>query len=204
MKAGKYSSVVVLLFLIVLCCCCSVYYFNKPKSITENVPSALTFPPKLLLISALIDTPTVIPTSTPTSAPTIPPLTATAQSVASGKTATAQAKSGTSTALAGYKLLSWQELVNFPNNHIGEHIKIYGVVFKIFEGDMFQMSIGGYNLVYVVSAMPLSGLHPNTAIWVYGTVEGVTCSEGFPFCPTDSNGSNLYQPLLSFAFWYPA
>lgn len=204
MKAGKNSSAVLLLFLIVLCCCCIAYYAIKPKSNAGNVSAVQTLTPTLPFIGALTNTPTNILTITSTSTPTIQPLTATAQSIASEKTSTAQAKSGTSTALAGYKLLSWQELVNYPNNHIGEHIKLYGVVFKIFEGDMFQMSVGGYNLVYVVSAMPLFGLHPNTAIWVYGIVEGVTCSEGFPFFPMDSFGSKLYQPFLTFAFWYPA
>jgi hypothetical protein len=181
--------------------------------VVNLLPSSKTEPTVMYRVNPVFspttapsNTPTITntPTETATSTIIVPPLTQTAQAIATQRTETAQAKTGTATFLAGYKLLGWQELVNYPNNHHWENIKIYGTVFHIVGDDMFQMYVGGYNAVVVETATPLSGLYPGASIWVYGTVEGLTCSEGLPVCLTNSYGADLYQPLLTYAFWFPA
>lgn len=155
---------------------------------------------------------TLTPSNTPTETPTIPPATltaearnatttqkaffttSTAQAINSARTATSQSRSATATEIASYTEIYWKDLITYPNNYIGQKVKINGQVFNINGDQELQMWVGNYEAIYVVMKDPFSDLYKDSWISVYGTVAGENCG-------TNALGGSVCQPLLINAFY---
>jgi hypothetical protein len=173
-----------------------------------------TLTPTKTLTPTRTPTNTKTPTPTKTDTPTpLPPATQTAIAVAAKKTqvmlyalatqtaraanltATANAKSRWATQIAPYEKIDFRELLNYPNNHIGEKIVINGRVFNIVGDNEFQMYYDwSYDAIYVKIKSTLSGLYEDNYITVYGTIGGEECFD-------NAYGAQICQPLLEDAFW---
>jgi hypothetical protein len=91
-------------------------------------------------------------------------------------------------------LIDWRELVNYPDDHKGEFVKIHGQVFNIVGAYEFQMFVGNYEGVYVETKAKLTGLYQDMWVWVYGVV-------GNTYCFKNAYDSTICQPLIEKAFW---
>ena len=120
--------------------------------------------------------------------------TATREMAFAWRTSTARARYSTATQIARYKPIDWRELTTYPNAHSGEYIYIKGRVFNINSNQEFQMYVGSYEAVYVVTQTTFSGLYENNWITVYGVVDGETCG-------TNAFGGQVCQPLIRNAFF---
>jgi uncharacterized membrane protein len=153
--------------------------------------------------SAKVVTPSVTPTfthtSTPTSTPAAATLTVEAQAIISSSTAIAKtdvalAKAATATEFARYVEISIPELVTYPDNHIGEYVKVKGRVFNINSNQELQIFVGSkFDAVYVYMDTPFSGIYVDDRITVYGILFGKNCG-------TNNFGAEICQPLISGVF----
>jgi hypothetical protein len=117
--------------------------------------------------------------------------TAAAQSVE----ATRQAKTAWAAKIAEYSAIPARELATYPDNHIGEKVKIPGRIFNINGNDELQLYLAGTSdAVYVVMQDRFSDLYEDDVITVYATVDGETCG-------TNAYGGTVCQPLLVKAFY---
>lgn len=89
-----------------------------------------------------------------------------------------------------YTELLPQELSTYPDNHAGENVKVYGVVFNINGDEELQMYLGDYEYpVYIVFSEPFSEIYEDDYITVYGTVHGENCG-------TNAFGGEVCQALI--------
>jgi hypothetical protein len=187
-------------------------------SLTPTLTSIPTDTPTLTPTETSIPTKTPTNTRTPTPTKTntstpLPPATQTALAVAASKTqvmldayatqtaraaditATASEKSRWSTQIAPYVQIDIRELLNYPNNHIGEKVVITGRVFNIAGDRDFQMYYDwSYDAIYVKTRSNLSELYEDNYVTVYGTIGGEECFN-------NAYGAQICQPLLEDAFW---
>jgi hypothetical protein len=111
------------------------------------------------------------------------------------RTAIARATSAWATQIALYEPIDIRELLNYPNNHIGEKVVIEGRVFNIAGTSQFQMYYRwSYDAIFVKTRAPLSELYEDDWIRVYGTIGGEECFN-------NAYGAEICQPLLRDAFW---
>jgi hypothetical protein len=197
---------------------------NANPSDTVVPSSTLTLSPTPTNTQTLTPTNTNTPTNTPTNTRTptptktdtptpLPPATQTALAVIAQKTQvmldayatqTARAANITATAaeisrwatqIAPYVQIDIRELINYPDNHIGEKVVIKGRVFNIAGDRTFQMYYGWtYDAIYVKTSSKLSQLYEDNYITVYGTIGGEECF-------SNAYGAQICQPLLENAFW---
>lgn len=157
---------------------------------TEVPPTATATPTKTT-------TPTPKPTNTP-----IPPETMTARAVEYNQTATAamitatrQASIDQMTEIASYATIDWRELTTYPENHIGEKVRVSGRIFNIVDTIVLQMYVSGtQEPVYVEVLKGFSGLYEDDSIVVYGTIRGKKCF-------TNQLGGQVCQPHIYAAFY---
>jgi hypothetical protein len=157
-----------------------------PTSTASPLPTqtpSLTLSPTITLTPTVTFTPTLTFTPTSTSTP-IPPA-----------ALTKQAKAATATLLAQYTAIDWRELNTYPDNHIGELVKVKIKIFNIISSTQLQGWFDRtYEAIFVVMREPFSGIYEDDAITVYGIVQGKHCS-------TNAFGGEVCQPLLIDAFW---
>ena len=127
----------------------------------------------------------LVPTSTPSPTDTLAPTTI--------PTSTLLPAQETATDIALYKPISAQELVTYPDNHIGEFVFIQGRIFNIIGNTDLQMYVGsGYDAVYVQMQDPFRGIYKDDYITVYGIVAGTNCG-------TNAFGGQICQALITAA-----
>jgi len=113
---------------------------------------------------------------------------------ASIRTKTAQSYNRTATAIASYEEIYWKELVNYPDNYIGQKVVVRGRVFNIGD-DYIQIWIAGtYEALIAVFKEKIAGIYEDDSITVYGIVSGERCG-------TNAFGGEVCQPALKDA-WY--
>lgn len=208
-----------LLFSFTMCLVCYAVIV-LPSDSTESEGSHAAAPqtetPEFTETPTVTPFPTITPrpTSTKTSTPTdLPPETATAISINATKTksagqataahraywlpftATARAKSAQSTKVAQYQQIPRNELITYPDNHIGEKIKIQGRIFNINGNTELQLYVDwSYDAVYVIMDRAFSGIYEDDWITVYGVVDGESCG-------INAFGGEVCQPLIVEAFY---
>lgn len=177
----------------------SITHTIPPSSTPSNTPSPT-------------NTKTPTPTLTLTPSP-LPPATQTAEAIAliktqnaqfatatreayvSKVTATAVARSAKKTQIAEYKEIYWRELVNYPEQHVGEKVKVKIAVFNIVSNTELQGWLSqAYEAIYVQMKEPFSGLYPGNWINIYGVIEGKHCG-------TNAFGAEICQPFIKDAFY---
>ena len=130
----------------------------------------------------IIVTPTVSPTPTATITPTQPPFSP------QQMTATIVAKTKEFKEL--FVSVSYKELRDYPDSHIGEKVKVKGRVMQVI--DMHTLLIyyaGTYDLFYADITPELSEVYENNNIVIYGTVKGNYCY------PTAIGGTNCVMRI---------
>jgi hypothetical protein len=146
-------------------------------------------------------TPTITPTPTrtPTSTST-PNATQTQRAIINATegadaTATKVAQNARATEIAEYEKISYDELVTYPDSHIGEKVWVEGRIFNINGNTELQIWLGWtYDAAYIVMREPFSGIYEDNWITVYGTIYGENCG-------TNAYGAEVCQPILTDAFY---
>lgn len=158
-------------------------------------------------------TSTLTPTNTSTSTP-LPPATLTQQAfettqteraanatetrvainnsytaTSSAVTKTASARYATATEIASYDEIYWKELLNYPNNYVGEKVVVRGRIFNIEENYIQLYFAGTYEAFIVVFSDSFSGIYDGDSITVYGIVYGEECG-------TNAFGGEICQPAI--------
>lgn len=106
--------------------------------------------------------------------------TATYAAVYAARTATSGAVTSTATFKAAYKQIDPRELINYPQNHIGEKVIVQGTVFSVHIPDgVIQVYVNGsYSYpLYVEFAGTLSSIYENDYVTIYGTIAGTATFE---------------------------
>lgn len=149
------------------------------------LPTYTPYPTQTPLI--IIVTPTVSPTPTPTLTPTKPPFSP------QQMTATVIAKTKEYKEL--FVSISYKELRDYPDSHIGEKTKVKGRVMQVINThELLVYFAGTYDLFYVDVIPTLSEIYVNNNIVIYGEVEGSYCY------PTAIGGTNCVPKIT--CFWY--
>lgn len=191
--------------LVLVCGCIFGLFVSRPSegaiqtaiAQTQAVAPTNTTVPTKAATSTKTPSPTPAPTNTP-----VPPETLTAMAVereqtraADQLTATVELRNIRSTQMASYGTIDWRELTTYPNNHIGEKVRVSGNVFNIVSGTRFQMWISGTQEAVVVDyIIGFDDLFENTSVVVYGEVKGTECF-------TNQLGGQVCQPWLSAQFY---
>lgn len=153
-------------------------------------------------------TPTAIPSSTPLPTATIPPPTSTtipsptltltpepSPTPIPPAELTQQALSALQAEIDQYKTIDPRELATYPDNHIGEMVKVKISIFNLTPPDQLQgWFIGTSDALIVQMREPFSGIYKDDVITVYGIVIGKQCG-------TNAFGADICQPALMDGFF---
>ena len=184
----------VMLFVIILFSSCGPNEVEIQTMLAETITALPSFTPLPTYTSyptltpvIVIVTPTVSPTPTSTLTPTNPPYSP------QQMTATVVAKTKEYKEL--FVSLSYNELRDYPDSHVGEKIKVKGRAMQIVDNHtMLAYYAGTYDLFYIDFIPELSEVYENNNIVVYGEVEGNYCY------PTTIGGTNCVMKMT--CFWY--
>ncbi|MBG0784615.1 MAG: hypothetical protein H0S79_05900 [Anaerolineaceae bacterium] len=183
---------------------------EMPSSTNTLEPTATdTITPTITLTPTRTPTPTNTSTSTP-----LPPATLTQQAIEATQTErsgnatatrvsldnyrtatssvitkTASANYATATEKASYEEIYWKELLNYPNNYIGEKVVVRGRIFNIKEHYIQLYFAGTYEAFIVVFEDSFSGIYDGDSITIYGVVYGEECG-------TNAYGGEICQPAI--------
>lgn len=174
--------------LIALCVFCGIVstVADKMGLLPTSTP---TLPPTSTASPLPTETPSITPSPTITFTPTltftpIPPA-----------ELTKQASVATATELARYLEIDWRELKTYPDNHIGELVKVRITIFNIITTTQLQgYFYGTYDAIIIQMREPFSGIYEDDVIVVYGVVLGKQCG-------TNAFGAEVCQPALVDAFY---
>jgi hypothetical protein len=212
-KKNKKKTLIIIAIIIgflVVCCGAAAIIGNSTNKSTTTTPSSISNSTELnpslstplpITATAILSTPTItftpLPSETPISAKE---KTATQQmreytSTALVRTKVSESKRATATEVASYKGIFVKDLATYADNHIGERIKMYVVVFNINGDTELQGYMNGtYEPLYVVMAEPFDDIYENNGITVYGTVAGEECGE-------NAFGAEICQPMIVDSFY---
>lgn len=92
--------------------------------------------------------------------------------------------------LSYYTEIYWQELINYPDKHKGEKVRISGRIFNIAGDYTIQIYVSGtYEAVYIETEKALEGIYKDNWVTVYGTVQGKKCFK-------NSYNADICQPYI--------
>ncbi len=111
-------------------------------------------------------------------------------------TAQAEQRATVQSRVAAYKTIATRELLTYPDNHMGELVRVAGKVFNVLgeEGIVQMYPSGTTDAVYVKMETPFDDLYVDDKITVYGVIGGYECF-------TNKAGGEICQPLIEEAFY---
>ena len=123
--------------------------------------------------------------------------TQTAEELSIARTATKEVLIAYATETSKKSNITRQELINYPNNHIGELVKLpWARVFNVkAEDKVLQVFYAGTtDAIYVVFRDPFTKVYEDTSITIYGYISGEECF-------VNTYNATICQPKLEDAFF---